>query len=179
MLKGPTFRFRVGRVVEIEHESGRFGYLVGRYRKPRYGSFFTLITRTYDTAVAEPLLYQLQDAPNTTVRLNTYNLLSTIGPFIFRHKGDLPDYSAPELPTWGGDAIVDYRNSPRPPNGTAVTVWHPDGTEERRRGQFSLREWEEQMEREGIILSTLWLPKSIGEFLFDGRPLRWSVHKKY
>jgi hypothetical protein len=96
MLKGPAFRFKIGRVVEIEHESGRFGYLIGRFHKPRYGGFFTLITRTYDVAVPKELIGQILGAPSRTVWLNTYKLLSTTGSITFRHKCDLKGYSAPE-----------------------------------------------------------------------------------
>jgi hypothetical protein len=35
------------------------------------------------------------------------------------------------------------------------------------------------MENEGIIQATLWFPKAVGAFLFEGLPLRWSDCKKY
>ena len=176
MLKGPAFRFKPGRVVEIEHTSGRFGYLIAHFRKPRFGQYFTLVTETFGAAIRDDQIAQLLDSPRTTVWLNTYNLLSTIGPFTLRHKGDLPGYSPQEPAFWGG---LDLNTAPSPTKKTTIWIEQPDGTTEKRSGLHSEREWEEEMERAGIISSVLWLPKSIGEFLFEGRPLRWSAHKRY
>jgi len=167
VLKGPTFRFKPGRVIELSHTSGRFGYLIAHFKVPRYGSFFTLITRPFEQQLSASELANRQGIPATTVWLNTYHLLATRGGTTFRHRCDLADYSAPKPAFWSG--MVEY----------AVTIQHPNGSEETRRTNLSEREWEAQMEREGIIHKVLWLPKDIGAFLFDGVPLRWTTHKKY
>lgn len=154
--------------------------MVTALRKPKRGEFFTLIMQTFDMEVPDALIPQLLAGPTKIVWVNTYHLLSTKGPITLRHKCDLENYLPPPEPsTFGGQAAAEHRNSPRPPEGTSVTIWHPDGTEEIRRGHYSLSEWEDKMEQEGILEATFWLPKSIGEFLFDGVPLRWSVHKKF
>jgi hypothetical protein len=171
MLKGPSFRFKAGRVIEIEHESGRFGYLIAHFSKPRYGNFFSLVTRTYNSSINADDLQKLLDEPKTTVWLNSYKLLTTEGAITLRHKGDLPSYPVPEPATWGGGGAVEHFKF--------ITIWYPDGTEEVRRGSYSLTEWEDRMEQEGIFQAVLWLPKSIGAFLFDGVPLRWSAYKEY
>ncbi len=167
MLKGPTFRFKTGRVVEIEHSSGRIGYLIAHFNKPRYGAFFTLVTRTFPSPFPANRIHELQSCPTTTIGLNTYQLLSTKDDLTFRHKCDLTDYSASEPAFWTG--MVEY----------FITIHRPDGTEERRKTNLSENDWETEMERQGIIQKVLWLPKSIGAFLFDGVPLRWTAHKRY
>lgn len=167
MLKGPTFRFKTGRVIEIEHSSGRSGYLIAHFHRPRYGSFFTLVTRTFESPLPNDRIHELLSCPATTTWLNTYQLLTSKGDLTFRHKSDLPNYSVPEPSFWTG--MVEY----------SITIQRPDGTEERQKTNLSERDWEAEMERQGIIQKVLWLPKDIGAFLFDGVPLRWTTHKTY
>ena len=167
ILKGPTFRFKIGRVVEIEHPSGRTGYLIAHFSRPRYGNFFTLITRTFPAPLPADRIHELQSCPATTVWLNTYQLLSTKEDFTICHKCDIPNYSAREPSFWLG--MVEY----------FITIERPDGKEERRKTDLSERDWETEMERQGIIHKVLWLPKDIAAFLFDGVPLRWTSHKTY
>jgi hypothetical protein len=167
MLKGPTFRFKTGRVIEVEHLSGSVGYLIAHFHRPRYGSFFTLVTRAFESPLPDDRIHTVRFLPKTTVWLNTYQLLTSKGDFTFRHRCDLPDYSGPEPSFWTG--MVEY----------SITIQHPDGSEEHRKTSLSEADWEVEMERKGIIHKVLWLPKDIGMFLFDGVPLRWTAHKKY
>ena len=167
MEKSPIFRFRPGRVIEIEHTSGRFGYLIAHFKKPREGTFFALVTRTFDSPLHENHLKLLLNEPKTTVWLNTYKLLGTKDSLTFRIKGILPEYVGSQPVFWFGE--VEH----------FLTIKHPDGTQETRTTTLSEREWEEEMERQGIIHSVLWLPRCIGDFLFNGVPLRWTAHKKF
>jgi hypothetical protein len=167
MLKGPIFRFKAGRVIEIEHSSGRFGYLIAHFYRPRYGNFFAMVTHTFNAPLPIDHIHELLLLPTTTVWLNTYQLLKTQGDLTLRHKCDMVDFSAPEPSFWFG--MVE----------TYITIQRPDGTEERLHTYLTEHEWEEEMERQGICQKVLWLPKSLGEFLFDNVPLRWTSHKTY
>lgn len=167
MLSGPTFRFKVGRVVEIAHTSGQAGYLIAHFKKPRRGDFFTLITRVFDAPLPDDRLNDLCSEPSTTVWLNTYQLLAPKGVVTFRHRGDLLNYSAPIPAFWFGqpECFVTIEE----PNGNTRTISSP----------LSEVDFEREMELQGVIHSVLWLPVSIGDYLFSGIPLRWSAHKTF
>jgi hypothetical protein len=161
------FRFKVGRVVEVAHESKGFGYLVASFQRPRFGSFFSLITKTYSVPIADEDLEELVHAPQTTISLNTYRLFGRDGPVEFRGRRDLASFVPSKAKFWFG------------PEVGPLTLEEADGSISYQRVSSSFQEVEIEMERRGYVHSVLWLPASVAEFLFDGRPLRWSAHKKY
>jgi len=152
-------------VVEIAHEEKGFGYLVASFQRPRFGSFFSLVTKTYSASIADEDLEELSGAPQITVSLNTYRLFGRDGPVEIRRRIDLASFVPQKPKFWFG------------PETGPLTLEEADGRISYMQVTLPFPEMELEMEHRGYVHSVLWLPASISEFLFEGRPLRWSVHK--
>lgn len=162
-----VFRFKAGRVIEIAHDRKGFGYLIAAFHRPRKGKYFRLVTKVYQEPVAEDELDSLQQAPHTTVWLNSYRLLGRDGPAKFRLRERVVSFPLPNSRFWFG------------PEDGPITLTEEDGNYSYENVNVPLEQLELEMERRGYVEEVLWLPKSIVDFLFEGRPLRWSAHKKY
>ena len=162
-----VFRFKVGRVIEIAHEGKGFGYLVASFKRPRFGTFFSLVVKTYSSSLADEDLEELTRAPHTIVWMNTHRLFHREGPVEFRRRRDLASFVPSTIKSWFG------------PETGPITLEEADGSTSYMPVTLPFPELELEMERRGYVHSVLWLPASITEFLFEGRPLRWSTHKKY
>ena len=147
-LHGPTFRFKSGRVVEIQNSDGRCGYLISHFENPNEGNWFSLIDKAFQSAISLDDIESLTTFKTIPVWLNTYNLLEQKGPFFFNHKCDLGSYAAPKPVVWFG-----WGRS----TGT-VEICFPDGNKETVRPECSLEDFELQMEGKGYFMKVMWLP---------------------
>ena len=162
-----VFRFKAGRVIEIAHDSQGFGYLIAAFHRPREGNYFRLVPKVYPEPLADAELGTLERAPHTTVWLNCYRLLGRDGSAVFRLREHIVSFSMPDSRFWFGS------------DDGPITLAEEAGSCACEDVTLPLEKLEQQMERRGYIQKVLWLPTSLTEYLFEGRALRWSAHKKY
>ena len=167
MRKNSRFRFKPGKVLEFQHSDCRCGYLIAHFKRAKYGNFFSLVKKTFASPLGEEALPLLLKESQQTTWLNTSNIVGVRDTFTVSQVGELSDFDAPVSTMWYGHPSF------------GVTIEYPNGVAEIAPSLPTDEEMEKKMEGKGIVQKIWWLPSSIAEYFFEGKPLRWSAHKKY
>lgn len=164
IMQGPIYKFKSGRVIEIQCTDGRCGYLISHFKTPKEGNWFSLVDKVFPSPIPLSEVGQLLTYKTIPVWLNTHNLLEQKGSYFLKHKCDLDSYVSPKPIVWFGWGRA---------TGT-VEIHFPDGRKEVLCPDCALEVFESQMEARGYFMKVFWVPERVGDYLFNGIPLKWS-----